>query len=431
MRLSGINFSDNDSLYKELNNLVFNNDPIFFFEKGEYSFDLDIYEIEFWLLNKYPNLKQIVFQEIVFEGRVECCSFDKKYDIKTIINFRKSIFKQELNISGCNIHAQSMMFSECRFYEDFRFEENIIEYLYLKGSIFEGRTYFSNSKIHRILFYTKTNENPFVRFYGEVSFYGVDFGNIPFSYLIFDNKVSFVNAKFNHPLYLDNTEFRDEVVFGTYEYLGESYFKGNVYFENAFVHRLLLRDMFFNVSLRLNETVIESIKIDNVYFSSMPLSLTNTQIKNIESEETARILKKEALKSNNDFLAAKFRAQELNWYNKSKKWSYKELKEKIPLLLANYSNSYGTSWWKGVKFTIIVWIIFYTLFVLSRDGWGNTFIWTNEKYLIDAVRFLWVLNGTSELNDSTAWSIIPFLLGKILIGYGIYQTIAAFRKHGQ
>ncbi len=40
------------------------------------------------------------------------------------------------------------------------------------------------------------------------------------------------------------------------------------------------------------------------------------------------------------------------------------------------------------------------------------------------------MNGLSE-NNTTWAEIIPFIFGKIFIGYGIYQTISAFRKYGK
>ena len=71
---------------------------------------------------------------------------------------------------------------------------------------------------------------------------------------------------------------------------------------------------------------------------------------------------------------------------------------------------------------------------MAKDGIGSTFIWLDPIYLKQAISYFWLFNGMEGLDElsSTSWlEIIPFLLGKIFIGYGIYQTISAFRKYGQ
>lgn len=110
----------------------------------------------------------------------------------------------------------------------------------------------------------------------------------------------------------------------------------------------------------------------------------------------------------------------------------------LSLWLNKYSNNFGISWKRGVCFTITVWVIFFSIFVMLRDGWGCHFIWADSNYLNEAVSYLWLPSGLDKLvlSDSSCFisnwfRILIFILGKILIGYGIYQTISAFRKFGK
>ena len=102
------------------------------------------------------------------------------------------------------------------------------------------------------------------------------------------------------------------------------------------------------------------------------------------------------------------------------------------LYLNKWSNSHGNNFLKGILFTLAMWFVFFSWFIITRDGIGKNFIWTDGQYLKEAVNYLWIFNGIEEIvkNNSVTWkNIIPYFLGKILITYGIYQTIAAFRKY--
>ncbi|MEI8075982.1 MAG: pentapeptide repeat-containing protein [Bacteroidota bacterium] len=107
--------------------------------------------------------------------------------------------------------------------------------------------------------------------------------------------------------------------------------------------------------------------------------------------------------------------------------------EYILLKLNTLSNNNGLSWFRGILFTLGVWFIFFNWFAMIKYGIGDTFIWTDEYYLKKAIDFLWLFSGIKGLSkDSATWAeIIPFIFGKIFIGYGIYQTISAFRKYGK
>jgi hypothetical protein len=103
------------------------------------------------------------------------------------------------------------------------------------------------------------------------------------------------------------------------------------------------------------------------------------------------------------------------------------------LNLNNISNKNGLSWSRGLLFTFLAWILFYGLFIMSRDGIGDVFFLSIETNREGFINYLWLPSGLKDLfNDSktTSWlSSSIFILGKIAIAYGIYQTITAFRKY--
>ena len=107
--------------------------------------------------------------------------------------------------------------------------------------------------------------------------------------------------------------------------------------------------------------------------------------------------------------------------------------ELILLKLNTFSNNNGLSWFRGILFTFFVWFFFYSLFIMCRDGIGNTFFLNIPRYQEEFLKYLWLPNGFDGLFSAklSLGATSVFILGKIFIGYGIYQTISAFRKYGK
>lgn len=114
-------------------------------------------------------------------------------------------------------------------------------------------------------------------------------------------------------------------------------------------------------------------------------------------------------------------------------------KEGIVLWFNKYSNNFGLSWWRGMLFTISVAFIFYTLFFITINSviwFDNPLNWLifQPNYWKYVFEYLWLPDGIKELKEapySSLWSYIWFIFGKIVIAYGIYQTISAFRKYSK
>jgi hypothetical protein len=125
------------------------------------------------------------------------------------------------------------------------------------------------------------------------------------------------------------------------------------------------------------------------------------------------------------------------WINNSR------VEEKIILLLNRVSNKYGLSWGQGVLFTFFAGLFFFSIYVpvfmdrsldLSLSGIAEWIKLVSEQLKF----FPHVFNPTHPFDymDSVSknyegWALVVDMLGRIVVGFGIYQTIQAFRKYGR
>jgi hypothetical protein len=120
---------------------------------------------------------------------------------------------------------------------------------------------------------------------------------------------------------------------------------------------------------------------------------------------------------------------------KSEPWEY------VLLKLNGISNNHGLSWARGLRFTILVALAFYFFYLSTLERLPFSWGWKGiESYLHAAgettkyfFRFFVVTHDFDfmEKYGPTAGSFLVDLLAKIFIGFGIYQTIQAFRKFGK
>lgn len=405
-------------------------------------FDLLLYT----LTSTWQQLSRIDFSDSVFKGKVwlhRGRQKEKKDENGKIINIE--YFNEDLNIA---LDFQGVHFMKELSFQSINFLENInfinatfdgrVELQQLNfnkcfrvfGTTFNSDINFAYSTLNtKTVFFTSPEDRP--KFKGDVSFWGTTLEDARFWDFIFEKDVDFTNTHFKCDAFFNRAKFSGKLILRSIETMGRTIFNGNLYFDDATIDNLQLENILFETTLSLNSAEINTVKFENVLFVRNPLALSATNIKRIENEYTARILKHEAFKSSNQFLAIEFRAKEMRMHYHKLKW-FKEPFEKLAFWLNCKSNTYGLKWEKGVLFTLITWFLFFSWFIISRDGWGDTFIWTDPEYLNEAVSYFWVFNGMQGLSAKTNWyEILPFFLGKIFIAYGIYQTITAFRKHGQ
>lgn len=153
-------------------------------------------------------------------------------------------------------------------------------------------------------------------------------------------------------------------------------------------------------------------------------------------------LKNQSLGRNDNNNALEYRKEEMRSYSSELKQQKGRFSEKIVLRLNCLSSVHGTRWDIALFFTIVVWLLFFSIFMWIREGFNfsGEFLPFTKPFWDGAVKFLWLPEGIEMLTDAISGSqctgaiismIIFYLLGKVGIGYGIFQTISAFRKHGK
>lgn len=236
------------------------------------------------------------------------------------------------------------------------------------------------------------------------------------------------------------------------------------------------------VSIYIGFNIIKgTIALNSARFkviSLKQLSLTGQIVKNnicfdeLLDQETARHLKTAAITANDMQEMLYYRAEEYDFAFKeivdlrwgclkikicdSRKWLFKMICSfgtflitfLFSLLSANsfvlwmnkYSNNFSRSWLRGVSFTMVVAALFFNLInywgIVGEDqrffvinGEFNNFgvIWQYYLKMFSLIDFRDEFDGVKF----NAWGSTLFLVSKIFIGYGIYQTISAFRKYGK
>ncbi len=111
--------------------------------------------------------------------------------------------------------------------------------------------------------------------------------------------------------------------------------------------------------------------------------------------------------------------------------------------LNRWSNLHGESWGRALAFTLVTPIPIYLFFLLVGCrlflppvfAWKFFWIFIDWNFLGYYFNFLDPIHRINFLEDMgvklTGWSYIADFFGRIVVGYGIYQFIAAFRKHGK
>jgi hypothetical protein len=129
-----------------------------------------------------------------------------------------------------------------------------------------------------------------------------------------------------------------------------------------------------------------------------------------------------------------YQVREMELYSKELKWTSRgDIANKIVLFFNEKSNKYGSKWSRGVLFTVIIAFIFFVLIlffgsksdVKSIEVWVKGFIGT-----LNIFNFSEDFAGQEGVKLNAIGTVLAYL-SKIFVSYGIFQTVAAFRKHGK
>lgn len=440
------------------------------------STDFDLSKVS--LYNKFTNCK---FQgaRIDFINR----SVTADSDLKPSFNFEncellndfyfKDSFIQELNfteISGTikNFHLASMKMDFFHFHcaekliEDPVNEINIIvnncnieysvDFLHLKsvGNLMILESEIERVKIHNCAFkrididnntfkkefqFTLNvieNSNLKHNAFKKSNFSLTDFGmDAEFSFNDFDGTALFEKLR---------NENRTSIKFKSCNFLKYTYFN------NSKLYELKIDTSKFQEFVSFQELELNSIYLDRTIFEK-PAFFDDIEILRFNkcNKRTLRNIKQQLLRADNKIDYDNFRAHELNSYKDELKHRLKsnsninkrKLRRDLLILRVNsfFSNN-GTDWVKAIKKTLFVAVLFYTIFYTTQNFDRNLdlFNFSNyNEYFMGLFRYFLLTDLHNPLVNnreylSNAWVWLPFILGKILIGIGIYEILVSFRK---
>lgn len=326
--------------------------------------------------------------------------------------------------------------------------------------IFDKVKYATESAIHQI-------HAEYLNIISKATFKESELGEAYFSYSEFDCTANFgkctfksvhcMDAKFKFDVYLTDTEFGEFASFNGSEFTGTLIafylnqqskqclgdfsgcsFEKNVYFDSATFANFSCERSNFQKQASFNNSKFGEVDFIGSFFQN-GADFTHTKYLR-GGIETFRIIKSELLRAGNKVESLYYQSYEMHLYDEDKNWTTAP-SEKILLLLNRLSTNHGIDWVRGIVFTFIVSVSFYSLYILSLpckafewgwDGWASFRIASN--YVVtNYFNFLSLFRDFSLLNDRCPYwlsSGIDFI-GRIFIAYGVYQTIQAFRKYGK
>jgi len=311
----------------------------------------------------------------------------------------RSKFSQ--NISFAKSELQNVDFQNCEFQKDF---------IFLYAKLLNTNSGFDNFKN--------------VSFNGQSFFNNTLFENqVSFNQSIFEDSVSFTDSKLNKNCHVD---------------FSGVCFKKRVFFDYSLFKSMVFNNSEFKDMASFQYLKVEQLIISRVAFFNGANFLNATIAKS--DRETFQVIKHEFEKLNNKVEVLNYQAREMIAYErelniKSKRWDF------VLLKLNRISNKHGLSWSRGVLFTLSCGIIFFAAYIFSLNSlpfkWGwqnfNSFYSASGIIIKYFIRFLIITHDLDFMQNyqPTALSFLIDFLGKVFIGYGIYQTIQAFRKYGK
>lgn len=308
-------------------------------------------------------------------------------------------------------------------------------------------------------------------------------GAIEFNNASFEDLCDLYSSEFKKTVIFYKTDFIGNLVLSSAE------FHSNVLFTYTLIEKLLIlqRTRFrkgLDISLMINNGEIKAFGLSLNDFDTIQDTSNDDKydvfvsneglIPNDNKRETFRILKNQMIIQNDHILAVKYRKLESNVYRRQlldsitfgyrykivgnlKKINLKKIIlyswfvefrkgltkiEDFFILLLNFiSNDFKNSWLRGFGFTVIVSIVFFSWMLSFVDYYSfgfdleespgilienayNYFIFLNPLHKIS--EFENILESVDD-NIKYKFYLVDYI-ARIVISYGIYQTIQAFRK---
>nr|WP_321236183.1 hypothetical protein [uncultured Psychroserpens sp.] len=330
--------------------------------------------------------------------------------------------------------------------------EHYLDFLHLKssGSLFINDCNIKQVKIHDCTF--KRIDITHNQFSNEFQF---TLNEISDSFIEQNNfeKSNFSLTDFGFKAKFESNEFKDTALFQKLknEYRTDLEIKDcNFYkytdFNNSKLYELRIDKSKFQEFVSFQELELNSIFLDRTIFEK-PAFFDDIEILRFNNcnKRTLRNIKQQLLRSDNKIDYDSFRSHELNSYKEELKKKIKlkpnvnkrKLRRDLSILRVNtfFSNN-GTDWVKALKRTVIVALVFYSVFFILHNSHRELDLFNisnYNEYFIGLFRYFLITDFHNPLTNkseylSSVLEWIPFILGKILIAIGIYEILVSFRK---
>ena len=288
-----------------------------------------------------------------------------------------------------------------------------------------------------------------IAFIGIVFFWDTTFNqDITFRYTTFEQDLIFQEIIFNRKALFLNIKFKQTIEFNG---ITMNMDINNLIFNNIYSDNLIRKHFYTpkDSTIAITNTVING-RIDFNYVHIAKLDLQGSNVTGIlnrinlkaksKNWETACILKNEELKRNNTKQALEYHAEEKDLHRKDS-WKNHKYGEWLSLLLSKIVNNHGQSWFQAFCFTLVVWILCFSIFYLPNPcKYWYYWVYLFEKGIYTAELFQYFVPTNydqiieyvkiSELDLPIKFGgVLAYILGKIFVPYGIFEIIKAFRKY--
>ena len=292
-------------------------------------------------------------------------------------------------------------------------------------------------------------------FRGNIRFHECDFHFTNFQNTTFEKLADFYKSKFLDDATFSLTDFLDRAIFSEVEFhhcvlfiynkLGTNTF---ISFERTFFKKGvdLSRSNFNNGDLQFFGMILGQDRVGELLKHHFYVNSEDDPIQVSKNfRVTYRLIKHEHRKTNNTIEALRYQYLELSALRhelKLKKtyrfwtkryWRIKQ--DRLSLALNRISNSYGTNWLRAFFFTLISAFIFLVTYYLIFRFDANidefpSMVGVINSYLYLLVLTKWDFQGfySEYCNYEPRWVLSWLFIARLIIGYGIYQFIQAFRR---
>ena len=341
---------------------------------------------------------------------------------------------------GKTIRIQSIFFRDCGFYDEVRLEHNT-DYIF-----FENCKFYKNVMAYNASFKGK------VRFRNCEFFEDVNFWNASFKKL-----ADFWSSTFHKPISFYKTDFLSTTVFSSVKFIENvlftyTLFEGKTIFgRTKFKKGLDISQSIIAGKLQLFDLDFDIDKFEAEYVGNDDKKFQECvhrahKIPLINKVATFQILKNQFSNQGNHIDEISMRKQEKTAFAQLMKfrkldedWKVNTSGDRLILWLNRWSNHYKSDFRNGIVFTLIVALIFLFLSTITTGEFWNRLCFKCEfdrdviGFTIKSfINFLNPIHKIDYLDSLKPFFGIPYVfdfLGRIAVGYGIYQTVQAFRKY--